>query len=228
VQFESCASGGGRIDFGILPFVDRFWTSDSIDPLDRILIQRGAQRLMPPEVLGSHIGSPTSHITRRSHSLAFRASTAFFGWLGVEWNLLNASPHEQNRLASVVAQYKELRQLLHTGKTFREDHSDSNIVVQGVSTHDQSRSLVSVTRLANGPSSHIDPVQIHHLEEDASFTINPLHLGTPTYAPHRKLPQWIEDDSITMTGRQLKEIGVTCPPLLPASSFLFQIHKVKK
>lgn len=228
VQFESCASGGGRIDFGILPFVDRFWTSDSIDPLDRILIQRGAQRLMPPEVLGSHIGSPTSHITRRSHSLAFRASTAFFGWLGVEWNLLNASPHEQNRLASVVAQYKELRPLLHTGKTFREDHSDSNIVVQGVSTHDQSRSLVSVTRLANGPSSHIDPVQIHHLEEDASFTINPLHLGTPTYAPHRKLPQWIEDDSITMTGRQLKEIGVTCPPLLPASSFLFQIHKVKK
>lgn len=228
VQFESCASGGGRIDFGILPFVDRFWTSDSIDPLDRILIQRGAQRLMPPEVLGSHIGSPTSHITRRSHSLAFRASTAFFGWLGVEWNLLNASPHEQNRLASVVAQYKELRPLLHTGKTFREDHSDSNILVHGVSTHDQSRSLVSVTRLANGPSSHIDPVQIHHLEEDASFTINPLHLGTPTYAPHRKLPQWIEDDSITMTGRQLKEIGVTCPPLLPASSFLFQIHKVKK
>ena len=228
VQFESCASGGGRIDFGILPFVDRFWTSDSIDPLDRILIQRGAQRLMPPEVLGSHIGSPTSHITRRNHSLAFRATTAFFGWLGVEWNLLNASPHDQARLASVVAQYKELRPLLHTGKTFREDHSDSNILVHGVSTHDQSRSLVSVTRLANGPSSHIDPVQIHHLEEDASFTINPLHLGTPTYAPHRKLPQWIEDDSITMTGRQLKEIGVTCPPLLPASSFLFQIHKVKK
>jgi alpha-galactosidase len=228
VQFESCASGGGRIDFGILPFVDRFWTSDSIDPLDRILIQLGAQRLMPPEVLGSHIGSPTSHITRRSHSLAFRASTAFFGWLGVEWNLLNASPHEQDRLASVIAQYKELRQLLHTGKAFREDHSDSNIVVQGVSAHDQSWSLVSVTRLANGPSSHINRIQIHHLDEDVSFTVSPLHLGTPTYAPHRKLPQWIDDGSITMTGRQLQEIGVTCPPLLPASSFLIQIHKVKK
>jgi alpha-galactosidase len=227
VQFESCASGGGRIDFGILPFVDRFWTSDSIDPLDRILIQRGAQRLMPPEVLGTHIGSPTSHITRRSHSLAFRATTAFFGWLGIEWNLLNASPHEQDRLASVVTQYKEFRPLLHTGVTFREDHSDTNIVVHGVSAHDQSRSLVSVTRLANGPSSHVDPIHIHHLDDDTSFMVKPLHLGTPTYAPHRKLPQWIEDGSITMTGRQLREIGVTCPPLLPASSFLFQIHKVK-
>lgn len=226
VQFESCASGGGRIDFGILPYVDRFWTSDSIDPLDRILIQRGAQRLMPPEVLGTHIGSPTSHITRRDHSLAFRASTAFFGWLGIEWNLLDASPHERDRLASVVAQYKELRALLHTGATFREDHPDTNIIVHGVSAHDQSQSLVSVTRLANGPSSHVDPIHIHQLDEDVSFVIKPLHLGTPTYAPHRKLPQWIEDGAITMTGRQLREIGITCPPLLPASSFLIQIHKV--
>jgi len=228
VQFESCASGGGRIDFGILPFVDRFWTSDSIDPLDRILIQRGAQRLMPPEVLGTHIGSPTSHITRRSHSLAFRATTAFFGWLGIEWNLLNASPHEQDRLASVVTQYKEFRPLLHTGAAFREDHPDTNIMVHGVSAHDQSRSLVSVTRLANGPSSHVDPIHIHHLDDDTSFMVKPLHLGTPTYAPHRKLPQWIEDGSITMSGRQLKEIGVPCPPLLPASSFLIQIYKVRK
>jgi alpha-galactosidase len=226
VQFESCASGGGRVDFGILPYVDRFWTSDSIDPLDRILIQRGAQRLMPPEVLGTHIGSPTSHITRRSHSLAFRASTAFFGWLGIEWNLLDASPHERDRLALVVAQYKELRTLLHTGAAFREDHPDTNIMVHGVSAHYQSQSLVSVTRLANGPSSHIDSIQIHRLDDDASFVVEPLHLGTPTYAPHRKLPQWIEDGSITMTGRQLREVGVACPPLLPASSFLFQIHKV--
>ena len=226
VQFESCASGGGRVDFGILPFVDRFWTSDSIDPLDRILIQRGAQRLMPPEVLGTHIGSPISHITRRSHSLAFRASTALFGWLGIEWNLLDASPHERDRLAFVVAQYKELRTLLHTGAAFRADHPDTNIMMHGVSAHDQSQSLVSVTRLANGPSSHVDPIRIQHLADDSSFVVKPLHLGTPTYAPHRKLPQWIDDGSITMTGRQLREIGVTCPPLLPASTFLIQIYKV--
>ena len=226
VQFESCASGGGRVDFGILPFVDRFWTSDSIDPLDRILIQRGAQRLMPPEVLGTHIGSPISHITRRSHSLTFRASTALFGWLGIEWNLLDASPHERDRLAFVVAQYKELRTLLHTGAAFRADHPDTNIMVHGVSAHDQSQSLVSVTRLANGPSSHVDPIRIQHLADDTSFVVKPLHLGSPTYAPHRKLPQWIDDGSITMTGRQLREIGVTCPPLLPASTFLIQIHRV--
>lgn len=228
VQFESCASGGGRIDFGILQFVDRFWPSDSIDPLDRLMIQRGAQRLMPPEVLGTHIGSPTNHITRRSHSLAFRASTAFFGWLGIEWNLLEASPHERDRVASVIAQYKALRPLLHSGVTFHEDHPDNNIMVHGVSSQDQSLSLISITRIANGSSSHIDPIQIHGLNDSSSFLITPLHLGAPTYAPHRKLPQWVLDGSITMTGKHVKEIGIICPPLLPASSFLFQIRKVNE
>ena len=226
VQFESCASGGGRVDFGILPFVDRFWTSDSIDPLDRTLIQRGAQRLMPPEVLGTHIGSPINHITQRRHSLAFRASTALFGWLGIEWNLLDASIHERDRLASVIAQYKVLRPLLHTGLMFREDHPDSNILVHGVSAHNQSQSLVSISRLANGPSSHIDPIRLHQFDKDATFIIRPLHLGTPAFAPNRKLPQWLDDGSITMSGRQMREIGVICPPLLPASSLLLHIQKV--
>jgi alpha-galactosidase len=226
VQFESCASGGGRVDFGILPYVDRFWTSDSIDPLDRTLIQRGAQRLMPLEVLGTHIGSPINHITQRRHSLAFRASTALFGWLGIEWNLLDASIHERDRLASVIAQYKTLRPLLHTGLMFREDHPDSNILVHGVSAHNQSQSLVSISRLTNGPSSHIDPIRLHQFDNDASFIIRPLHLGTPAYAPNRKLPQWLDDGSITMSGRQMREIGVICPPLLPASSLLLHIQKV--
>lgn len=226
VQFESCASGGGRVDFGILPFVDRFWTSDSIDPLDRTLIQRGAQRLMPPEVLGTHIGSPINHITQRRHSLAFRASTALFGWLGIEWNLLDASIHERDRLASVIAQYKALRPLLHTGLMFREDHPDSNILVHGVSAHNQSQSLVSISRLANGPSSHIDPIRLHQFDKNATFIIKPLHLGTPAFAPNRKLPQWLDDGSITMSGRQMREIGVICPPLLPASSLLLHIQKV--
>ncbi len=226
VQFESCASGGGRVDFGILPFVDRFWTSDSIDPLDRTLIQRGAQRLMPPEVLGTHIGSPINHITQRRHSLAFRASTALFGWLGIEWNLLDASIHERDRLASVIAQYKALRPLLHTGLMFREDHPDSNILVHGVSAHNQSQSLVSISRLANGPSSHIDPIRLHQFDKNATFIIKPLHLGTPAFAPNRKLPQWLDDGSITMSGLQMREIGVICPPLLPASSLLLHIQKV--
>lgn len=226
VQFESCASGGGRIDFGILPYVSRFWTSDSIDALDRTLIQRGATRLMPHEILGSHIGSRVNHITRRSHSLAFRASTAIFGWLGIESNLLTAPPEEITRLTEVIAKYKSLRPLIHTGSSFNEDHPDTNIVVHGVSNSDGLSTMVSITRLNNGQSNHIDPIQIHGLEPQAEYRISPIYFGTPAFAPHRQLPLWMEDASFTMSGLQIQQIGFICPPLLPSSSFIVMLERV--
>jgi len=226
VQFESCASGGGRIDFGILPHVSRFWTSDSIDALDRTLIQRGATRLMPHEILGSHIGSRVNHITRRSHSLAFRASTAIFGWLGIESNLLTAPPEEIARLTEVIAKYKSLRPLIHSGRSFNEDHPDTNIVVHGVSNSDGLNTIVSITRLNNGQSNHIDPIRIHDLEPQAEYRISPIYFGTPAFSPHRQLPQWMEDASFSMSGLQLQQIGFICPPLLPASSFIVMLERV--
>ncbi len=226
VQFESCASGGGRIDFGILEFVDRFWTSDSTDALDRKLIQRGAGRLMSPEMLGNHIASRNNHITNRAHSLAFRASTAIFGWLGVEMNLLELSPEEVERLTEVIAQYKTLRPMLHSGNSFTSDHPDENILVHGVSSIDFKQCIVSITRLGSGNSDHISPIHINGLEPDSSYEISPLYFGEPAFAPRRKLPQWLIDKSLTMTGTQLQNLGFICPPLLPASSFLVTIEKV--
>lgn len=35
LEIESCASGGGRIDLGILEFASRVWTSDCVDPVER-------------------------------------------------------------------------------------------------------------------------------------------------------------------------------------------------
>ena len=79
---------GRRIDHEILRRTVRVWTSDCNDALERQTIQRGASMLIPPELMGAHIGPPTSHTTGRTHTLAFRAATAMFGHLGVEWNVL--------------------------------------------------------------------------------------------------------------------------------------------
>lgn len=226
VQFESCASGGGRIDFGILDFVDRFWTSDSTDALDRATIQRGAGRLMPPEMLGNHIAARTNHLTKRSHSLAFRASTAIFGWLGIELNLLESTPEELDRLAEVISQYKSLRPLLHSGNSFNSDHADKNIFVHGVSSIITKQCIVSVTRLESGNSDHISPIRISGLEPDSNYEIKPIYFGKPSFAPNRDLPQWMAEHHLVMTGTQLQQIGFICPPLLPASSFIVMINMV--
>ncbi len=84
LEIESCASGGGRADFGVLAHTHRVWVSDCTDALERLSIQQGALRFLPPEIIGCHISASPNHQTGRVHTLAFRAIVAFFGHLGVE------------------------------------------------------------------------------------------------------------------------------------------------
>jgi alpha-galactosidase len=121
VEFESCASGGGRVDLEILQRAERVWTSDCNDALERQTIQRGASMLLPPEVMGAHIGPRRAHTTGRRHTLAFRAATALFGHLGVEWNVARLDADERSRLAEVIELHKRFRPLLHSGDVVRFD-----------------------------------------------------------------------------------------------------------
>ena len=66
VEWESCASGGGRIDLGVIERVERFWTSDMTDALARQAIQRWTAQLVPPEYLGAHVAAPVNHQTGRT------------------------------------------------------------------------------------------------------------------------------------------------------------------
>jgi alpha-galactosidase len=79
VEIESCASGGARMDYGILRHTHRFWLSDCNDAHERQRMQQWAALFFPAEVLGSHIGPPHSHTTGRQHTTAGRAGTGRTG-----------------------------------------------------------------------------------------------------------------------------------------------------
>lgn len=227
VQFESCASGGGRIDIGIARHVDRFWTSDSIDALDRLTIQRGISKLVPIEMMGSHIGSPTCHTTGRRHALSFRTATAMFGWLGVEWNLLTLNDKERTGLTAGIEMYKQHRQLLHSGNYVRIDHPDTTMHLHGVLATDASEALIGVSRVANGASLRSAPIRVSGLDADALYEVRRIENGNPRWALHRALPGWV-DTPVTMTGRRLESLGLTCPPLLPESTMLVHVRRVDR
>ena len=59
LEIESCASGGARVDLAVLDRTDRIWTSDCIDPLERLDNQAYTGLLVPYELMGAHIGGPT-------------------------------------------------------------------------------------------------------------------------------------------------------------------------
>jgi alpha-galactosidase len=55
------------VDLGILERTDRIWASDCNDALERQSIQRWTGLVVPPELVGGHIGPTTSHTTARTH-----------------------------------------------------------------------------------------------------------------------------------------------------------------
>lgn len=225
VQFESCASGGGRIDFGIAQYVQRFWASDSIDALDRLHIQRGLSTFMPLEVLGSHIGSPTCHMTGRKHALSFRAATAMFSWMGVEWNLLTVSDEERSKLARVINVYKQFRPLLHTGDVFRADHDDPTINIHGVLAANRTEALISISRMTSSPRYHSAPLVISDLNANSMYSVKIVPLGTPRWGLHRELPAWVTHSAV-ISGQHLGTMGIALPPLLPESSVILHLETV--
>lgn len=100
VEIERCASGGGRMDLGILQHTPRFWTSDNNDAVARAAIQSGAARLFPLEVLGAHVGPAPAHTTGRSKSLALRCAVALFGHMGAASSARPRHRHWLTGLAS--------------------------------------------------------------------------------------------------------------------------------
>ncbi|WP_405607890.1 alpha-galactosidase [Streptomyces sp. NBC_01508] len=216
LEIESCSSGGGRVDLGILERTDRVWTSDCIDALERQRIQRWTGLLLPPELLGAHVGSPVAHTTGRAHTLDFRAGTALFGHFGIEWDLTAADPGERARLAEWVAAYKELRPLLHTGTVVHGDHPDPALRVHGVVAADRSHALYALVQTATSVPSPAGVVRLPGLDADARYQVRPRAPGDRAEGPHRSDPPWWgRAEGVELTGRALAAAGVRAPTLFP-------------
>ncbi|MFC4555810.1 alpha-galactosidase [Georgenia faecalis] len=226
LEIESCASGGGRVDLGILARTDRVWGSDSIDPLERQQIEAYTSLLLPPELVGSHIGSPVSHTTGRAHALDFRAATAFFSHLGIEWDLTAASPAEHDRLREWVSAHKAHRPLLHGGTVVHADYADDAIWVHGVVAPDGGEAIVTIVALATTVASPPGRLRIPGLAPDAHYRLTPLAPGDVVHGRtgHRAPPWWAEP--VTLPGAVLGGVGVQAPVLNPEQAVLLHLVRV--
>ncbi|GIG36476.1 alpha-galactosidase [Cellulomonas pakistanensis] len=223
VEFESCSGGGGRADLGILERTDRIWTSDCIDALERQVIEAGTGLLVPPEMLGSHIGSPHSHTTGRRHELGFRGATAFFGHLGIEWDLTSATDDERAGVARWVAAYAEHRDLLHHGRTVRADDPDPALRVHGVVSADRREAIIAVVQVATGVWAPPGRVRVPGLDPAATYEVRPLPPGDEVVPGHGDaLPRWWSEGA-RLSGRTLGAVGVQVPNQFPERTVLLHL-----
>ncbi len=225
VEIESCSSGGSRADYGILERTDRIWTSDSNDALERQRIQRGFLRFFPPEIMGAHVGPDTSHTSGRQHNLGFRATTAFFGHLGIEWNLLDASADQRSQLAKVISLHKAHRHLLHAGTVWQVDTADPGLAVMGVAAQDRSEALFSVAQLTISVNGSPERVRIPGLDTDGSYNVEAMLLADTKLGLAVSQPSWPTAGLTDVPGRLLAEFGLQIPALDPESAILVKLTR---
>ena len=223
LEIESCSSGGGRIDFGIVEYVDRFWVSDNNDALARQQIQRWTMQFMPPELLGTHIGPTPGHQTGRELSLSFRAATALFGHAGIEWDISNLSEEELKHLKSWTNYYKSKRGLIHSGRVVRVDYPDENHYLYGVVS--EKESLFAFVQLQPIKTSHAPNLRFTGLKSDRRYRVKVVEPAGKTGMMLIKPPSWLAN-GVETTGSALIEIGLPAPILQPAQALLIEIEAI--
>jgi alpha-galactosidase len=223
LEIESCSSGGGRVDLEVLQHTDRVWASDCIDALERQRIQRWTGQLLPPELIGSHVGAPMAHTTHRTHSLAFRAATAVFAHFGIEWDLRTASPHERAELAAWVAFYKEERDLLHSGTTVRADLPDEAHWLHGVVSEDRRLGLFAFVALDTPVAAQPGRLRLPGLDPALTYRVDPVHLSDGALVRTRSgVPGWWSEPTCVL-GEVLASVGLQGPMLYPEQALLFRV-----
>ena len=202
VEIEACAGGGGRIDAGVIAHTHRFWTSDCIDAISRVGIQRGFLQFMPPEVMGSHVGACPAHSTGRMQSMPFRAGVALPGHFGVELDLRKLTEAETADLAATIARYKALRGQLHAGRVWQGEAGDS-VVWQAHG--DETNLLLIVTRIAPTTMRHQPHLRLPMLDATRRYRV--VRNGVETEAD----------------GAWLSRMGLPLPPMKGEDVLVYEV-----
>jgi alpha-galactosidase len=119
LTIQACASGGGRANWGVLPYFDEFWVSDNTDALQRIYMQWGTSYFFPAIAMASHISATPNHTVFRTTAMKYRIDVAMSGRLGMEIQPKNMTDEEKNLCRKAIAEYKQIRPIVQFGDIYR-------------------------------------------------------------------------------------------------------------
>lgn len=175
ILFESCASGGGRFDPGMLYYAPQAWASDNTDACERIKIQYGSSYVYPLSSISSHVSAVPNHQTFRSVPLETRAAVAYFGTFGYELDLNLLSGEEQEQVKKQVAFVKKYRSLIQNGTFYRLkspfEGSQTDAAWMVVS-QDRSVAILAYFRIWQPSNQGYNRIHLEGLDPEACYEIS--------------------------------------------------------
>ena len=173
VLFESCASGGGRFDPGMLYYAPQGWTSDDTDAIERLKIQYGTSMVYPVSCMGSHVSASPNHQTNRVTPLETRADVAYFGTFGYELDLLKLGEEDKAEIRRQIAFMKEKRDLIQKGTFYRlKSPFEGNETAWMIVSEDQKKALVGYYRVMQPVNVGFKRLKLKGLKEDTCYKVS--------------------------------------------------------
>ncbi|WP_302150292.1 alpha-galactosidase [Limosilactobacillus vaginalis] len=175
VLFESCASGGGRFDLGMMYYAPQAWCSDDTDAVERIKIQDGTSYGYTQNMWGAHVSAVPNDQVGRLTSLDTRAAVAYFGDFGYELDITKMAADELATIKKQVAFYKQYQHLFQFGKFYRLDNPDTNndnVYGWQVVNEDRSEAILTRFQILNGANPAYIRVYFAGLDPEATYTVN--------------------------------------------------------
>ena len=173
VLFESCASGGGRFDPGLLYYAPQGWVSDDSDAVERLKIQYGTSYCYPVSSMGAHVSAVPNHQLNRTTPLATRANVACFGTFGYELDLNRLTAEERSQVREQIAFMKSYREVLQYGDFYRLlSPFDGNFTAWMAVSPDRRTALVGWYKTLNEVNGPFRRVKLRGLDPALDYAVD--------------------------------------------------------
>jgi len=224
VEIESCSSGGGRIDVGVLERTHRVWLSDSNDAFERLKIQHNAALFLPACVTGSHVGPRTCHTSGRTMDMRLRAWTAAQRHMGFEMDPRELTDEEAQILTAATSWWKQNREWMMLADILRLDALDDAIVAEQHMSADKSRFVVFAGKIAASDQILPRPLALARLDESAKYEIDLINRDDVVGLSRGSTA--IERGKVTLSGAYLKNHGLNLPWSFPDTMWVLEGRRV--
>lgn len=170
ILFESCSSGGGRFDPGMLYYMPQTWTSDNTDAICRTKIQYGTSLVYPPVTMGCHVSTVPNHQVGRITSLETRGNVAMAGNFGYELDLTKLTQEEKEIVKAQIEEYKQIRELIQFGELYRIFNPfEGNESAWNIVSKDQEEMVATYVKVLSLPGASLRTIKFKGLNPDFSY-----------------------------------------------------------